>query len=352
MPCLPHLPAVALAASLCAQGAVTVTLPADRDNTLYESATGALSNGSGDSLFAGVAEQGRRRALLRFDVIGSVPAGARIMSASLRLHVQAASATGTMQVSAHRLLDDWGEGTSVSNGPQGTGAPAALFDATWRHRFHPTTYWVNHGGDYLATASASALTTQGGFQFWYPTLDLIADVQGFLDQPAQNYGWLLRLHHEGASGERCFASRECATPLLQPQLTIVYLPSGSVMALGLGCMGSGAQRLLLQAQGAVGPAFGVTLSGGRPGSIAVVLASFRLAMPPAVFYPGCSLLLDGSRGLSTHALLVLDATGAASMPYPVPNWVVGMEVGLQAWARDALLLPGYVLSNALLLRTQ
>ena len=61
----------------------TVTLNPDKDNTLYESATGSLSNGAGAYLFSGVTGQpGIRRTLVHFNVAGSVPAGARIVSAT------------------------------------------------------------------------------------------------------------------------------------------------------------------------------------------------------------------------------------------------------------------------------
>ena len=44
-------------------------IEASRDNTLYENAEGALSNGAGERLFAGVTETGfARRTLLRFDL--------------------------------------------------------------------------------------------------------------------------------------------------------------------------------------------------------------------------------------------------------------------------------------------
>jgi hypothetical protein len=47
----------------------TVVLTADKDNTLYESPTGSLSNGAGSYLFGGVTGQpGIRRTLVHFNV--------------------------------------------------------------------------------------------------------------------------------------------------------------------------------------------------------------------------------------------------------------------------------------------
>jgi hypothetical protein len=38
--------------------AIVVSLPASRDNTLYENVTGAVSNGAGDYVFTGVTREG------------------------------------------------------------------------------------------------------------------------------------------------------------------------------------------------------------------------------------------------------------------------------------------------------
>jgi hypothetical protein len=335
-----------------AQGPVTVTLVADQDNTLYQSATGALSNGAGDYLFAGVNAQGEAlRTLLRFDVVGNVPAGSRIVSASLQLHASGTGAAGAMTIGAHRLLIDWGEGTSVATGQQGVGAPAALFDATWLHRFWPGTYWVQAGGDFAATASAVASTTAGGYQTWNTTPALVADVQQFLNQPALNYGWLLKRDVETTPGEtRCFQSRECTAAAFQPQLTVVYLPYGAVMSVGTGCTGSNAQPLVLAPAGPVGMGFALGLSGGLPGVVAAHAVSFGIAAQPLPVYAGCQLLLDRNYGIATHAVLLLDGSGSGTTPFPVPNWFTGMEVAFQSLALDPGLPARFVLSNALLLR--
>ena len=65
----------------------TVTLAPAADNTLYESATGALSNGAGQYLFAGTTQEGDiRRALLAYD-LSALPAGATVISATLSLNL-------------------------------------------------------------------------------------------------------------------------------------------------------------------------------------------------------------------------------------------------------------------------
>ena len=73
--------------TVTAQGPVTVTLTSDRDNTLYESATGGLSNGAGSRCFVGLTAQGpesdARRALVRFDLAAQIPPCSTITAVTL-----------------------------------------------------------------------------------------------------------------------------------------------------------------------------------------------------------------------------------------------------------------------------
>src|SRR5262249_5103507 len=92
-----------------------ITIQANKDNTLYFSSTGSLSNGAEDSMFVGTNNLGNvRRAVLSFDVAG-IPTGSTINSASLTL--QLLQNQGGQTIEMHRLTANWGEGTSVGNGP-------------------------------------------------------------------------------------------------------------------------------------------------------------------------------------------------------------------------------------------
>ena len=65
----------------------TATVFPSKDNTLYESSTGNLSNGSGFHLFVGTtAASDVRRALLHFD-LSSVPPGSLVSDAELVLYM-------------------------------------------------------------------------------------------------------------------------------------------------------------------------------------------------------------------------------------------------------------------------
>uniref|UniRef100_UPI0035B4BD31 DNRLRE domain-containing protein n=1 Tax=Promineifilum sp. TaxID=2664178 RepID=UPI0035B4BD31 len=141
---LTSLPVAALAAVLALAGALavaaapsrapavitqTVTLAPLKDNTLYESATGALSNGAGQYLFAGqTANDLTRRAALAFDLSG-LPAGATVTAATLTLSMSKTIA-GETPVTLHALQKAWGEGASDALGEEGAGAAALTGDAT------------------------------------------------------------------------------------------------------------------------------------------------------------------------------------------------------------------------------
>jgi len=206
--------------------AETVTLGALKDNTLYEDGSGSLSNGSGSYLFAGRTNQdagiSRRRALLAFDVASQIPAGASITAVQLTLHLSR-TISGAQSLSVHRVLSDWGEGTSDATfRGEGRGESAADKDATWLHRFFPTQTWSTPGGDFSSTASATLSVGGIGPYTWAGT-GLVADVQAWIDGTAANFGWLLRGNEASAITAKRFDSREIATASFRPQLIVTYV---------------------------------------------------------------------------------------------------------------------------------
>jgi len=113
-----------------------------------------------------------------------------------------------------RLLRDWGEGTkrSVAGHPL-EGAPATAGEATWNARFYPDTLWSAPGAaapvDFTGTLSATNFIRGTNTYAFDSTSNLIADVQGWLNNPASNFGWLLRSELERTPfTNRRFASRE------------------------------------------------------------------------------------------------------------------------------------------------
>ena len=214
----------ALAGSLARAG--TVNINPSKDNTLYEydPLDGDKSNALGLHFFAG--ETGMkelRRGVLAFDIAGNIPPGSTITAVSLSLNMSRAPTTNVYAMELHKLLADWGEGTSIASGEEGDGAPATPNDPTWRHRFFDTIFWNTQGGDFSPTASASQMV--GGIgQYSWSSAQMVADVQGWLDQPASNFGWLMLGDESIFLTAKRFDTRESANP---PVLAITYVPSGS-----------------------------------------------------------------------------------------------------------------------------
>ncbi|MHC4643237.1 MAG: DNRLRE domain-containing protein, partial [Planctomycetota bacterium] len=166
-----------------------VTIEPVRDNTLYESITGPLSNGAGSHLFAGRSGDGlKKRGLIMFDIAGSgIPAGSVITSAVLQLSMSRTTA-GPEPVGLHRVRSDWGEGTSDATRGEGEGAAATPGDATWLYTFFNTDFWINPGGDFLAVSSDTQVIADIGEYTWGSTAGMVSDVQHWLDAPITSAG--------------------------------------------------------------------------------------------------------------------------------------------------------------------
>jgi hypothetical protein len=210
------------------QQVVTVTkiLTPSKDNTLYEDATGSGSNGVGDYLFVGRTNQSSdslRRAVIAFDLAANLPPAATVVSASLELHLSTAADSTPHLISLYRLTTDWGEGDSEAPGQEGAPAPAAVGDATWTHAVTPTTPWLTPGGDFTTTVSAqTSVGNINGDYTWATTPTLVADVQDWLNNPANNFGWLVLGNETTNKTARRFNSRDNTEVSTQPRLTVQY----------------------------------------------------------------------------------------------------------------------------------
>jgi hypothetical protein len=200
--------------------AITVKLEAFKDNTLYEDVDGALSNGAGTRFFAGLqSSTGKmRRGVIAFDLASAgIPRGAVIKSATLRLSVTTGSLI-KVNMSLHRALADWGEGTSIATGDESAGAASTTGDATWKHTFYPGSTWQKAGGDYVLSGSGSVVIDTPKRVTWAGKAGMVADVSKWLKDPSSNFGWVVI-----SDGEmKTFASSENASASLRPELEIVY----------------------------------------------------------------------------------------------------------------------------------
>jgi spore coat protein A len=221
--------------------AETVELLPIKDNTLYEPISQVnfedRSNALGPNLFAGKVKDAEnqsgqvavRRAVLAFDIAGNVPAGATIDAVQLTLVVNRTPQNTSFAMTLHRLLADWGEGTSdTGNSQQGRGEPPTTGDATWNHTFYPSQFWAIPGGDYNPANSASTSVGGTGTYNWGSTSGMVADVQFWLDNPSQNFGWILVGDESQIETAKRFASRENTdnSGLDKPRLIVNYTPTG------------------------------------------------------------------------------------------------------------------------------
>ena len=205
-------------ASVANSGVVSVV--ASRDNTLFQDAQGDTSNGAGPAFFAGNNSQNLvRRALVRFDLTGLGLDAAAIDRVELTLEVSSAPDTVARSISLHRVLANWGEGTSYSSG--GDGSPTTPGDATWLHARYPDSFWTTPGGDFAPSPSATTWVGDVGSYGW-SSEGMRADVQVWLSDPAANFGWLLSGESGAPRTVRRFDSRETDVPSRRPTLNIFY----------------------------------------------------------------------------------------------------------------------------------
>ena len=201
-----------------------ITLTATKDNTIFESSTGGLSNGSGQFLFAGRSGQSSgsvRRALLAFD-LSSIPAEGVVTAVRLTMNMSK-TAAGATTVSLHRVMVDWGEGSSnATDRGGGQGAAAATGDATWIHASFDSGIWSNPGGDFVTTASSSLEVGSTSSYTWPSTSQLVADVETWVANSGSNFGWIVVGDESAQRTAKRFDSREHGTASRRPQLVVEF----------------------------------------------------------------------------------------------------------------------------------
>jgi hypothetical protein len=202
-----------------------VVLNASKDNSLINDPDGAFSNGVGPDIFSGRTGQvgpGALRGILAFDIAGTIPSGSAVTDVQLTLVVSKSNDDVARLHSLHAVTQDWGEGTSLAIGGNGTDSTAN--DATWIHNFFPASNWATPGGDFNSTASATQAVSEvvGSSVTWGSTADLVSDVQGWLDDPSSNYGWVLIGEEAIERSARGFHSRESLLDV--PVLSVSFMP--------------------------------------------------------------------------------------------------------------------------------
>jgi hypothetical protein len=211
--------------------AETLVLEPNKDNTLYEDAGGQLSNGAGQYLFMGRTGGDKgvdrllRRALLSFD-LSSIEPGSLITRAELQISIdQVPIGAFAGSSTVHRLLGNWGEGSSDAWGAEGQGIQAQTGDATWVHSFFTSDLWITAGGDFNSSASQSASFSSSAQALTFVSSEgLITDVETWVNQPNSNFGWIVLGDEPSVQNARRFPSKENVNQELRPRLTVEYTP--------------------------------------------------------------------------------------------------------------------------------
>jgi PEP-CTERM motif len=226
-----HYAGVILLGTAATLRAEIIALHPMADTTLIQVAPGNNLGGA-DFFNAGTAGNGNRnRALLSFDLSG-IPIGSTINFASLSFDIirQPVMDLQTATFGLHRMLVSWNEGVQIpedENSP-GLGAPAAGGESAWAYRFAIDTGWSVPGGqpgvEFVAAPSSTTFVYGLGDPVLFEsTAEIAADVQFWLDNPNQNFGWMFMTETEQVrKSARSFASRE--DPNGGPLLLIDFTP--------------------------------------------------------------------------------------------------------------------------------
>ncbi len=162
------------------------------------------NNGTKQSISVGGDIGHIQHGLVQFD-LSSIPAGATITSAKMKLYVYGANGT-PLDISIHRVTAPWDEVT-----------------ANWNNR-QTGTAWSIVGGDYrsLAESTIKNIGTTAGWQSW----DITALAQEWNLESVPNYGLLLRGNKESSydNYSRTFYSSDYTTkPSFRPVLEVSYM---------------------------------------------------------------------------------------------------------------------------------
>jgi len=145
-----------------------------------------------------------QRGMIRYDVEGALPRGAKLTGASLELFANAVAGSGYFRV--YGLHRDWLEGSCSGN----CGTAGVTWDTT-----DGTNAWITPGGD--ADTSAVAEVQAGNAGIWY-SWDITPIAQQWVSGERANFGILVSAEAASAS----FHSSDNADATTRPRLTLSY----------------------------------------------------------------------------------------------------------------------------------
>src|SRR5262249_54158633 len=113
-------------------------------------------------------------------------------------------------------------GPPGGSGGASHGFPATPGDATWTYAFYNTTTWTTPGGDYVTTPSATQSANINPQYVTWSSAGLVSDVQGWVNNPTTNFGWMIVGDETTNGTSRLFVSSESPNTAYRPALTIDY----------------------------------------------------------------------------------------------------------------------------------
>ncbi len=209
---------------------VETTLQSVADTYIKE---GTKNQNEGASTFIRLQSAGNNRGIVRFSQseIESAINGSQNYTAKLRFTITDNGnnwGTNGRTVGAHRIMYDWVEGNGFNDGnipeSRGTGNGTTwncAIDSNIANAMancNGASAWNMNSVNSVFSSTASASTIITNNQSGIVEFDVTADVQFFLNNVNQNYGWLLKKENEGQPGKVQFGSKESAQA---PQLIIV-----------------------------------------------------------------------------------------------------------------------------------
>ena len=209
--------------------------------TLTPSADSYIKQGSGNenegaSSFIRLQQTGHNRGLVKFDEsqIQAAVGSYQNYTAKIKLTISDNGnnwgSTGRT-INIHRLTQNWVEGNGFIDGNspsnRGTGSGTTWNCASDSNISNSSancsgsTQWeMTTSSLWPFISSPTASTNITNNQSGVIELDVTADVQSFISNTNQNYGWILKKDQEGSSGRIEFGSKESMIP---PQLVITKL---------------------------------------------------------------------------------------------------------------------------------
>jgi len=186
-----------------------------QDNTIAEGDFPDNSSGACDSIFVGNTDnEFARRALMRFDVGEQIPPGSIISSVSLTLSITRGGGNADSTMNLHPINAAWVEGIEgcgVKGGGQG----------------EPSTGGVTWDTQPGTSASSVSAPVSGANPVVWSNAALVANVQDWLDNPGNNFGWMVIGDEDTPTNARRFGSSEGGSP---PQLVVDFTPTGDTEA--------------------------------------------------------------------------------------------------------------------------